>query len=333
MSVTHTTPAFSIATEGNGGTPSPSSTKVNTAVIPVGGLGTRMFPTTFATPKNLLNVASKTLIEYAVEEATLAGCDNIIIICSPQHRDLYEQAFGNLAPEQQAKLDAKPDLQEASEAVLEMGRRITFIEQESAEGLGHAIYQATKSEDFPDDEPFAVILPDDLIIDGELKPTALADMVENYHGGNAVARMRVEDHEIKDYGSFAFPEGSDLDQASVAAIGMVEKQGPDTAPSREAVIGRYILSPEVMEKLADDIAHDRRNAGGEFDITAPIAACCEDGQPLYASTFNGTRFDCGKPEGLEDAQYYVAGIRIAMRNRTPEAPIAESERGEPALIS
>lgn len=286
--------------------------KIKAAVIPVGGLGTRMLPTTNAMPKNMLTVGLKPLIEYAVEEAILAGCEEVHIVCGPLDVETYRRHF-NLREDIAAKI-AHPDKQDIKakvDAVTQHAPRLNFIIQEEPKGLGHAVLMA---KDYIDG-PFAVILPDDLILDG-VDPGALSDMVQAYQGGISIAAMVVPDADTKKYGIFSFAQSPDTTQPSLVASGIVEK--PKTnAPSNMAAIGRYILPLSVM----NDLVNGKPGAGGEIQLTDALDRVRATGEELHAVRFKGTRYDCGDPLGFIRAQNTVSDL--LMREMDPDYTIQQ----------
>lgn len=292
-------PSSHVAAFGDAAT---SPVKIKAAIIPVGGLGTRMLPLTNAMPKNMLAVGAKPLIEYAVDEALLAGCEEIHIICGPADVETYRRHF-ILREDIAAKISTpdKADIRAKVEAVTQHAPRLNFIIQENPKGLGHAVLMAKDHID----GPFAVILPDDLIVDG-IDPVALADMVDSYRGGIAIAAMEVPDADTKKYGIFSVAQPAAADQKSMVATGIVEK--PKTnAPSNLAAIGRYILPYSVME----DLVTGTPGAGGEIQLTDAIERVRAAGTDLHAVRFRGTRYDCGDLLGFARAQNAVSEILIS----------------------
>lgn len=252
-----------------------------------------MLPLTNAVPKNMLAVGLKPLIEYAVEEASLAGCKEIHIVCGPADIETYRRHF-ILRDDIAAKI-ASPDKEDIRTRVEEVTRhaaRLNFILQEEPKGLGHAVLMAKDHIS----GPFAVILPDDLILEG-LEPIALSGMVESYKGGISIAAMEVSEADTKKYGIFSVNGTTQADSPSIPATGIIEK--PKTnPPSRLAAIGRYILPPSVME----DLVTAQPGAGGEIQLTDAIERVRAGGEQLNAVRFNGTRFDCGDRAGFASAQ-------------------------------
>lgn len=290
---------FSIATEPRGGTTS-ELTSVETAIIPVAGLGTRMMPLTLGTSKNLLPVGFKPLVQYAVEEALEAGCKKVVIVGGPEDVSLYKKAFAQQKSDAlEAKLAKDEDLAELIGPIEEMGAQLEFVIQEEPLGLGHAIYQA---HEYVTGGSFAVISPDDLILDG-LETPALRSMVGVYQGGVSVAAIEVSAEETKKYGIFKLADGSQNGR-SIPAVGMVEKP-KENPPSNLAAVGRYILPASIMDVLSQE----KRGAGNEVQLTDAIDDMVSSGATsLNATLYEGQRFDCGKKQGFLDAWEHVISL-------------------------
>ncbi len=271
-------------------------------VLPVAGLGTRFLPATKAIPKEMLPVLDKPLIQYAVEEALEAGIEDIILVTG-RNKQVMEDHFDH-AYELEKILQEKGKseaLDIARSMLLEEGR-ISYVRQMRPLGLGHAIWCARK---LVGDHPFAVALPDDLI---KGRPGTLKQMVEAYNtvGGNLVATMNVSREDTSKYGVITPGERSGN---HIAVSGLVEKPHPEDAPSTQAVVGRYILQPEVMEHLNKKAI----GAGGEIQLTDAMAELIGD-QPFHAIEFEGTRFDCGSKIGWLMANLSLASEDPMMAN-------------------
>ncbi|WP_374764415.1 UTP--glucose-1-phosphate uridylyltransferase GalU [Yunchengibacter salinarum] len=268
-------------------------------VLPVAGLGTRFLPATKAIPKEMLPVLDRPLIQYAVEEALEAGIENIILVTG-RNKQVMEDHFDHAYELERILQERGKDagLAAARGMLLEEGR-ISYVRQMRPLGLGHAIWCA---RELVGDEPFAVALPDDLILG---QPGCLKQMVSAYErlGGNLVASMEVALEDTSKYGIIT-PRGGDTRPMAVA--GLVEKPHPADAPSRQAVVGRYILQPEVMRHLSTQSA----GAGGEIQLTDAMVPLIEN-QPFHALDFDGERFDCGNKIGWLRAN-------IAMGLRDPD---------------
>ena len=274
---------------------------VRKAILPVGGLGTRLLPATKAVPKEMLTIVDKPLIQYAVEEASAAGIENLIFVIGPdkeaiaQHFD--ERVELQNALEERGKDDA---LEAVQKSALEPGR-YAYVRQSVPLGVGHAIWCAAS---LINREPVAVLLPDDLILS---ETPCVKQLLEVYQrvGGNILAVASVRREETSRYGIVDVGGES----GEIAAVqGIVEKPDPDRAPSTLAVIGRYILQPEVFEALEDQ----KPGAGGEIQLTDAIAATLGE-VPLHAVRFEGQRFDCGNKLGFVEANVAFALARLDLR--------------------
>ncbi|MCR9150848.1 MAG: UTP--glucose-1-phosphate uridylyltransferase GalU [Rhodobacteraceae bacterium] len=264
--------------------------KVTKAIFPVAGLGTRFLPATKSIPKEIMTLVDRPLIQYAIDEARAAGITEFIFVTS-RGKSALEDYFDH-APELESALRAKgkDKLLEVLETTNMDSGAIAYIRQHKPLGLGHAVWCAQR---LIGNEPFAVILPDDVI---SAEKPCLAQMVEAHEetGGNIVAAMEVPPEKASAYGVLDIAE----DMGSLVSVkGMVEKPKADEAPSNLAVIGRYILTPRVMRQL------DRANAGagGEIQLTDAIAAQIGSGQGVYGFRFRGQRFDCGSKAGFLQA--------------------------------
>ncbi|MEM8979233.1 MAG: sugar phosphate nucleotidyltransferase [Pseudomonadota bacterium] len=262
---------------------------MKSVVLPVAGQGSRLLPLTKVTPKELLPVFDRTVIQFAVDEAIVAGAKRLVVVThtsKPAIRRYFESV-----DEQIAKLKAQQKFK-LSEALASCGGRgdieIVFAEQHEALGLGHAILCA---EDMVLDGDFGVILPDDVI----LGAPCLAEMKAAKGAGNIVAAMDVHPSDVSKYGIFDLQDTSRPGHA-LAAKGMIEKPSADIAPSTLAAVGRYILKPEIFDVLRTI----PRGAGGEYQLTDAIAAMTAD-FGLSAYQFSGQRFDCGSHSGLLQA--------------------------------
>jgi len=279
------------------------SAKVTKAVFPVAGLGTRFLPATKSIPKEILTLVDRPLIQYAIDEARTAGITEFIFVTS-RGKSALENYFDN-APELEAalRLSGKRELLDMLETTNMESGAIAYVRQHKALGLGHAVWCARR---LIGDEPFAVILPDDVI--AAEKP-CLRQMVEAYDetGGCMVAAMEVPRAKTSSYGVLDVEhEKGNL----VRARGMVEKPDPAEAPSTLAVIGRYILTPHVLENL------DRKKvgAGGEIQLTDAIAEELAAGRAVHGIRFSGTRFDCGSKSGFLQATVAFALARDDLRD-------------------
>mgnify|MGYP000024946034 CR=1 FL=1 len=277
--------------------------KVTKAIFPVAGLGTRFLPATKSIPKEIMTLVDRPLIQYAIDEARAAGIKEFIFVTS-RGKGALEDYFDN-APvlEQELRRKGKDELLELLKNTNMESGAIAYMRQHKALGLGHAVWCARR---LLGNEPFAVILPDDVI--AAEKP-CLQQMVEAYEetGGSMVAAMEVPADKASSYGVLDVKEG--LGQL-VSVKGMVEKPAPGTAPSNLAVIGRYILSPKIMQNLNQI----KSGAGGEIQLTDAIALEIEKGRDVYGFRFNGKRFDCGSKAGFLQATVAFALARDDLKD-------------------
>lgn len=261
--------------------------KVKAAVFPVAGRGTRFLPATKASPKEMLPIVDKPLIQYAVEEAIAAGATKLVFVTGASKRAI-EDHFDTDAELERALTDAgKEDLLRSIRNIVPPGVSCVYIRQGEPLGLGHAVLCAKPAVG---NEPFFVHLADDLIAG---RPGCLAQMANEYarHGGSVIAVETVPPENTSSYGIVAIDES---DHNRVSQI--VEKPRPADAPSNSAVVGRYLLAPEIFDKL-ENIGE---GAGGEIQLTDGIAALIDE-QPVYAYSFSGTRYDCGSKLGYLQA--------------------------------
>jgi len=277
--------------------------RVTKAIFPVAGLGTRFLPATKSIPKEIMTLVDRPLIQYAIDEARAAGIREFIFVTS-RGKSALEDYFDH-SPELESTLRKKGNTE-----ALEMLRNtnmdsgaIAYIRQHKALGLGHAVWCARR---LLSNEPFAVILPDDVI--AAEKP-CLQQMVEAHAetGGNMVAAMEVPDDKTSSYGMLDIKE----DMGSVVSVkGMVEKPELGKAPSNLAVIGRYILTPDVMTHLN----RIKTGAGGEIQLTDAIAQEIASADNVYGYRFKGQRFDCGSKAGFLQATVAFGLAREDLRD-------------------
>lgn len=269
---------------------------VRKAVFPVAGLGTRFLPATKAMPKEMLPVVDKPLIQYAVEEAAAAGITDMIFITG-RHKRAIEDHFDS-SPELEADLKSKGKdaLLAILQDVVPAGLNFIFIRQPQPLGLGHAVLCA---EPVVGDEPFAVILADDLVDARTPVVKQLADAREQQGGGNVLAVQTVPREETDKYG---IVEVNDESLATARIESIVEKPKPDVAPSTQAVIGRYVLEPSIFE----DLRNIDRGAGGEIQLTDAIARGIGRKHPTFSCRYEGKRFDCGSKQGFLQATVHYA---------------------------
>ncbi len=273
------------------------SKPVKKAVFPVAGLGTRFLPATKVMPKEMLTVVDKPLIQYAVEEAFEAGIDEIIFVTG-RNKGALEDHFDH-AYELEATLEARGKTEPLAmlrEQLPEPGK-VRSVRQQAPLGLGHAVWCA---KDLVGDEPFAVILPDDLIL---AQKGVMAQMVEAYEkdGGNLVAVMDVPRELTGRYGILDIGKDGGITGSLVEVTGLVEKPDPADAPSTLSIIGRYILQPEIFTALE---AHET-GQGGEIQLTDAMAKLIGK-QPFNGLRYAGTRYDCGDKLGFLQANVAFA---------------------------
>lgn len=265
--------------------------KITKAVFPVAGLGTRFLPATKSIPKEIMTLVDRPLIQYAIDEAHAAGIKEFIFVTS-RGKGALEDYF-DYAPELESSLrkSGKEELLETLKNTNMDSGMIAYVRQHRALGLGHAVWCARRL--ISPDEPFAVILPDDVIT---AEPPCLQQMTEAYEelGGCMVAAMEVPPEKASAYGVFDVKE----DMGSLVSVkGLVEKPAEGTAPSNLAIIGRYILSPKVLA----NINKIKSNTNGEVQLTDAIALEIEEDRDVYGYRFRGQRFDCGSKAGFLQA--------------------------------
>jgi UTP--glucose-1-phosphate uridylyltransferase len=277
--------------------------KVTKAIFPVAGMGTRFLPATKSVPKEIMTLVDRPLIQYAIDEARAAGIKEFIFVTS-RGKGALEDYFDH-APqlEQELRRKGKKDLLEALKSTNMESGAIAYIRQHKALGLGHAVWCARR---LIGEEPFAVILPDDVI---SAEKPCLQQMVEAYAqtGGSMVAAMEVAAEKTSSYGILDVEE----DLGSIVNVkGMVEKPVAGTAPSNLAVIGRYILSPDVLVNLNKM----KTGAGGEIQLTDAIAAEIANGRRVSGYRFRGQRYDCGSKSGFLQATVAFGLARDDLRD-------------------
>ena len=277
--------------------------RVRKAVFPVGGMGTRFLPATKAMPKEMLPVVDKPLIQYAVEEAQAAGIEEFIFVTGRGKTAIEEHFDHNI--ELQNLLTDRGKVEDAATlggALLGPGQ-IAYTRQQEPLGLGHAVWCA---RDLVGEEPFAILLADDLVMSETSCVKQMVDVHEKT-GGNVVAVMDVPREHTNRYG--ILDTGAD-DGTLVEVRGLVEKPDPADAPSTLSVIGRYILMPEVFQHLS---SHEK-GAGGEIQLTDAMAKMIGV-SPFHGLRFEGERFDCGDKAGFFEANLAFALARDDLRDQ------------------
>jgi UTP--glucose-1-phosphate uridylyltransferase len=266
--------------------------KVRKAVFPVAGLGTRFLPATKAMPKEMLTIVDRPLIQYAVEEALEAGIEQIVFVTG-RGKTALEDHF-DLAYELEATMRGRGKSLDVLDSTRSGFGAIVSVRQQEPLGLGHAVWCA---RDVIGDEPFAVLLPDDLMVG---TPGCLAQMVAAYErvGGNILC---VEEVAPERTGSYGIVTPGARDGRLTEVIGLVEKPSPEEAPSNLGIVGRYILQPEVMRILDNP----ERGAGGEIQLTDAMAKLI-GAQPFHGVTVDAERHDCGDKVGFVKANIALA---------------------------
>lgn len=277
--------------------------KVTKAIFPVAGMGTRFLPATKSVPKEIMTLVDRPLIQYAIDEARAAGIEEFIFVTS-RGKGALEDYFDHAPQLEQVLRDkGKDELLEILQNTNMDSGAIAYLRQHRPLGLGHAVWCARR---LIADEPFAVILPDDVI--AAEKP-CLQQMVEAYEetGGNMVAAMEVPPEKTSSYGVLDVQE----DLGSMVSVkGMVEKPSAEDAPSNLAVIGRYILSPTVLNNLNNL----KGGAGGEIQLTDAIASEIGTENGVYGYRFRGQRYDCGSKAGFLQATVAFGLAREELRD-------------------
>lgn len=269
---------------------------IRKAVFPVAGLGTRFLPATKAMPKEMLPIVDKPLIQYAVEEAVAAGITDLIFITGRNKRAI-EDHFDRV-PELEAELEAKgkTELLQVLQGLIPNNVNCIYTRQPAPLGLGHAVLCAAP---IVGNEPFAVLLADDLL-DSQTSVTRQLVEAAHQHNGSILAIQDVDRNDTNKYGIIS---GASVDARTTQVEGIVEKPEPDVALSTLAVVGRYVLEPEIF----DCLRNTQPGVGGEIQLTDGIAALLEK-RKVYGYQYEGTRYDCGSKEG-----FFQATVEIGRR--------------------
>ena len=273
------------------------TSRIRKAIFPVAGLGTRLLPATKSMPKEMLTIVDRPLIQYAVDEAREAGIEQMIFVTGRGKASLVD--YFDTAFELEATMRQSGKSLDALERAQGRVGEIVAVRQKQPLGLGHAVWCA---RDIVGDEPFAVLLPDDLM---HGTPGALRQMVDAWEkvgGGNMLCTEEVPQERTASYGIIA---PGKRDGAITEVVGVVEKPSPDVAPSNLGVIGRYILQPEVMQILD----RGEKGAGGEIQLTDAMAQLIGK-QPFHATTVDAARYDCGDKAG-----YVIANLALALERQ------------------
>ncbi|MEY2192766.1 UTP--glucose-1-phosphate uridylyltransferase GalU [Neobacillus sp. BF23-41] len=276
--------------------------KVRKAIIPAAGLGTRFLPATKAMPKEMLPIVDKPTIQYIVEEAVESGIEDIIIVTGKGKRAIEDHFDNSFELEQnlleKGKLELLNEVQKSSKMV-----DIHYIRQKEPKGLGHAIWCARK---FIGDEPFAVLLGDDIV---QAQTPCLKQLIDQYERYNAsiLGVQTVHDNEVSRYG---IVDGKNINNRFYSVNSLVEKPKQDEAPSNLAILGRYILSPRIFDILSEQ----QPGAGGEIQLTDAIAALNQH-EAVYAYDFEGVRYDVGEKMGFIQTSIELALQREDLRTQ------------------
>ena len=273
--------------------------KVTKAVFPVAGMGTRFLPATKASPKEMLPIVDKPLIQYAVEEAVAAGITDMIFITGRTKRSIEDHFDKAYELETELEARGKKELLEIVKKTVPKGVNCVYIRQSEALGLGHAVLCAAP---VVGDEAFAVILADDLLDNHGAEPIMQQMVgVYNYHRCSVLGTMNVPREDTRQYGIVS----TDSQQGNVQRVtGIIEKPKPEDAPTTQAVVGRYILTPHIFDHLRSI----KPGAGGELQLTDAIASLLKE-EAVLSYQFQGVRYDCGSKLG-----YLQATVELGLRH-------------------
>jgi len=279
-----------------------ASMKVRKAIIPAAGLGTRFLPATKAQPKEMLPIVDKPTIQYIIEEAVASGIEDIMIVTGRGKRAIEDHFDKSYELEDVLRQREKWDELEQIQAIAEIAN-IHYIRQKEPRGLGHAIWCARK---FIGDEPFAVLLGDDIALSQKPCLKQLIEVYERYHC-TVVGVQEVEPEDVSKYGIIE-PKPAEIEPGVMHVDNLVEKPAKEAAPSRFAIMGRYVLRPEIFESLE----HLKPGAGGEIQLTDAIRALNET-KAVLALNFEGRRYDVGDKFGFIKATIDIALQRDDLR--------------------
>ncbi len=277
--------------------------KITKAIFPVAGLGTRFLPATKANPKEMMPIVDKPLIQYAVEDALAAGITELIFVTSSSKRAIEDHFDSNFELESNLLERGKQDLLDIVQGILPSGVSCAYIRQKSPQGLGHAVLCARQ---LLSNEPFAVLLADDLIDGG--KQSCLQQMVEIFQKTqtSVIAVEKIAEQDTKKYGVV---DVESTDHSVTRIRGIIEKPEPENAPSNLGVVGRYILTPAIFDLLENT----PQGSGGEIQLTDGIAKLLRK-EAVMAYQFQGKRYDCGTKLG-----YLEATMAYALKHPEVEA--------------
>ena len=283
--------------------------QVNTAVFPVAGLGTRFLPATKASPKEMLPIVDKPLIQYAVEEAYAAGVRHMVFVTGRSKRAIEDHFDTAYELESELEAAGKHELLKVGEAVAPDDMDCTYVRQHRSLGLGHAVLCAAH---IVGEQPFAVLLADDLMVGPPGGQPVLAQMADAFEslGRSVLAVQEVPEDQVRRYGIVA---GAAAGERLISIERIVEKPAPEAAPSRMGVAGRYILTPRIF----DEIRNQPPGAGGEIQLTDAIARLMAK-ERVYAYQYSGKRYDCGSKEG-----FLQATVELALQHPEMGAPFRD----------
>ncbi len=282
---------------------------VKKAVIPAAGFGTRFLPATKAQPKEMLPIVDKPTIQYIIEEAVASGIEEILVVTSSSKRSIEDHFDKSYELEETLRAKGKLEMLEMVEGISNIAR-IHYIRQKEAKGLGHAVLCA---KTFINDEPFAVLLGDDIVVNDENPATKQLIEAYNKNGCSVMGVQSVVKEDVSKYGIVKPSKSQKPDGRMVKLSGMVEKPSVEKAPSNLAVMGRYVLTPEIFEMLESQVA----GAGGEIQLTDAIDRLM-DRQAVYAYDFEGDRYDVGDKFG-----FIKATIDFALKRDDLSAQVTE----------
>ena len=291
--------------------------KIRKAVIPAAGLGTRVLPATKAQPKEMLVIVDKPALQYLVEELLAAGIEEILIITGRNKGSIENHFDYSYELERTLEENGKKDLLKVVNHISEMSN-IYYVRQKKPLGLGHAISCA---EAFVGDEPFVVLLGDDIIYTdkekGQLPVTKqLVEKYKELQGGTILGVQEVPHKNVSKYG--IIKPLKKIDEKTVAVEDFIEKPSVDEAPSNLAALGRYVLEPEIFSYLKNT----KPGKGGEIQLTDAILAMKNNGEKLYAYNFDGLRYDTGDKFGM-----FVANVEFGLRNEELKDRVKEYLKG------
>ncbi|SHF47907.1 UTP--glucose-1-phosphate uridylyltransferase [Lampropedia hyalina DSM 16112] len=282
---------------------------IQKAVFPVAGLGTRFLPATKAAPKEMLNVVDKPIIQYAVEEAYAAGIRHMVFVTGRSKRSIEDHFDTSFELEHELETAGKLELLEVIRSIKPDDMVCSFVRQPRALGLGHAVLCA---QPLVGNEPFAVLLADDLMVGHNGGPNVLTQMVKAFEQtqSSILAVQEVPLEQVSRYGIVA---GTEVQGALTKVARIVEKPKPENAPSQLGVAGRYILKPRIF----DEIRNLPKGVGGEIQLTDAIASLLQY-EAIFAYAYEGKRYDCGSKEGFLQATVELAlqhpGVGATFRN-------------------